>query len=621
MPGNPSAIAQIEASISEWRNWLSDLAGGRDIARWQGWAMQRYAPALYADQRLGTSVLGGNEQVVASWPCLIHHDVSAPPMRPGGPAAASGSAASARSVVPSNALGNWRGALMVLTDRRLLISQETPDGTCQVMTIDRAALVCVGPCSFKAAWGDGPPNDGYELTLRDSSGAQAKVQFRLVMAPTTGTLANLLERAGVPLSAPASDLSSWTSGTGPVITPATAAMALEKPNIPAEPEVPATPGVPAPTTKQCPACAKVTRLEAKFCGSCGMAFQGSVQQATETVSALPPPPSAPTVPAGIPNTTIADFPAQQAEPVSWASLDEALPPGEAESTSTLLAPASNQMHATVLADPQPPVTATWPPAAGQFNTVGASLPPVAAATRAPLPPAARTNPVARENPALIAKAGHNHALIAVVLALLLISVAGLGSVIYLLTQGALALPGHVPTPTTVAAPTRVVPSSSVPRSTPTPTRRPTPTPTPNLDPRAKALGLLNDARDESLDGLQLDGRWILQVGSKYEGVTDPRETTASGSHTFLLPDIWTTHENLASALSSQGDVLLLQATDFGRQVSLPDVTWVTILDPVDSPVWDYDSGQARCAELYPNLWGDDLANACMPRQLRPPFSG
>ena len=89
----------------------------------------------------------------------------------------------------------------------------------------------------------------------------------------------------------------------------------------------------------------------------------------------------------------------------------------------------------------------------------------------------------------------------------------------------------------------------------------------------------------------------------------------------MLPDIWTAHDNLTKPFASRGVVLLLQATDCGRQVNLPDVTWVIVLDPAGSPVTSYDAGVARCAALYPNLSGDDLTNACMPRQLKPPFSG
>lgn len=139
--------------------------------------------------------------------------------------------------------------------------------------------------------------------------------------------------------------------------------------------------------------------------------------------------------------------------------------------------------------------------------------------------------------------------------------------------------------------------------------------------RDEALASLNAKRKASLKGLRLDGRWILQIDGKYEGVTDARQTTTTGSHTFMLPDIWLRHETFVRELSSEGDVLLLKATDFGRQADLPVVRWATIIDPVDSPIPNYEAGVARCSALYPHLTGDGLRNACNPRKLEPPFTG
>lgn len=97
--------------------------------------------------------------------------------------------------------------------------------------------------------------------------------------------------------------------------------------------------------------------------------------------------------------------------------------------------------------------------------------------------------------------------------------------------------------------------------------------------------------------LRLDGRWVLQVDGKYEGVVDARQTTTSGSHTFMLPDIWYRHESLASELVDEGEILLLHATDFGRQADLPVVRWATLVDPVHSPITNFDEGVERCSAL------------------------
>lgn len=159
---------------------------------------------------------------------------------------------------------------------------------------------------------------------------------------------------------------------------------------------------------------------------------------------------------------------------------------------------------------------------------------------------------------------------------------------------------------------------SSPRPTRTVTVTPSPTPTPSADPRTAAQQQLISARNSSLQGLDLDGRWALMLGSKYEGVTDPRQVTKSGSHTFGLPDIWDEHQDLTKKLQGEGinNVLMLQSADFGQQKATPGVIWVTIADP--GGLHNYSEAQAECAQLFPNLAGDDLANSCVPRQLTPP---
>lgn len=160
------------------------------------------------------------------------------------------------------------------------------------------------------------------------------------------------------------------------------------------------------------------------------------------------------------------------------------------------------------------------------------------------------------------------------------------------------------------------PSSASPTSkSPTPT----PTPTPSVDSRTQALNGLNDARNQSLKNLTLDGRWVLQLDSKYEGVTDPMQTTSSGSHTFQLPDIYSEYQENTKYAASHGisNILLLKGSDFGKQIfQLPEDTWVTIADPGN--ISSYDAGLAVCSSLYPNLSGDALLNSCLPRQLSQP---
>lgn len=300
-----------------------------------------------------------------------------------------------------------------------------------------------------------------------------------------------------------------------------------------------------------------------------------------------------------------------------------LPPPSPEVGTTILVPPPadlkqpvplSAIDATILTPPAP-VASRTPTSSGQATSftpspLSASAPP----PPPPPPPPPELSADARRDAAKPARGrGLQSALIAIIVSLVLI-IAAL-SVVLLFSSGILGLPTAGPSTSEVPSTPTGAPSSA----SATPSPKPTQTPTRSVSPREQALKQLNDAREESMQDLRLDGSWILQIGSKYEGVVDERETTASGSHEFMLPDIWAVHEELADRFADEGDVLLLQATDFGRQVNLPSTTWVTIIRPTDYSIPDYDSGVAHCSQLFPSLTGDDLANACVPRQLKPPF--
>lgn len=152
-----------------------------------------------------------------------------------------------------------------------------------------------------------------------------------------------------------------------------------------------------------------------------------------------------------------------------------------------------------------------------------------------------------------------------------------------------------------------------------PPAAPTPT-TPPPDPNVVAAGGLEGQRGADVAGVSLDGRWALQVASKYDGVVDTLQTTESGSHQFQLVDILREHQQLRARLTSQGvRVFLLKATDFGKSTTAnPERIWVTIADPggIDSAA----SANNRCRELFPELDASHLANACVGRTLSAPHS-
>lgn len=137
---------------------------------------------------------------------------------------------------------------------------------------------------------------------------------------------------------------------------------------------------------------------------------------------------------------------------------------------------------------------------------------------------------------------------------------------------------------------------------------------------------LESRRQQTLGALDLDGRWVLQLDSKYDGVVDPLQSAPDGGHTFSLSDICVLQSATAAEWEQAADVLHLKATDFGRQQSAhSDDIWLILIDPgADSiaplgggQVTDEDA-QGACAQLLPDLSGVELANACVPRQLTPP---
>lgn len=129
---------------------------------------------------------------------------------------------------------------------------------------------------------------------------------------------------------------------------------------------------------------------------------------------------------------------------------------------------------------------------------------------------------------------------------------------------------------------------------------------------------LEALRAQSLAGVDLDGRWVLQLSSKYDGVNDPAQTALDGGHVFHLPDILAEHQQLKTQLQDQDvPVLLLKSSDFGSSTSeRRDRTWVTLADP--GSMNSKAEAQSRCAALFPGRSGAALDNVCLPRQFNPP---
>ena len=108
------------------------------------------------------------------------------------------------------------------------------------------------------------------------------------------------------------------------------------------------------------------------------------------------------------------------------------------------------------------------------------------------------------------------------------------------------------------------------------------------------------------------GQWVAQLASKYVGIVDPAQTTASGSHTFAAADIYAEHALLARAIDA--DVYLLDSRKWTtRRVHEGEPYWMTVA--VSDAFVDADAVLAWCSRQYPTLSGTALSNRCLPMQL------
>ncbi|WP_029430289.1 hypothetical protein [Blastococcus sp. URHD0036] len=138
---------------------------------------------------------------------------------------------------------------------------------------------------------------------------------------------------------------------------------------------------------------------------------------------------------------------------------------------------------------------------------------------------------------------------------------------------------------------------------------------PAADPEADAVAELDALAAADAARVDLDGRWVAQLASKSVGTTDPLQVAANGSHVFYGTDILLEHQALLQEVGGAADVLLLTSTDFGKRAvdGAGRPYWVTLADPG----WFTSSEDvvAWCADLYPTMTAEQLANSCAPRTL------
>mgnify|MGYP000873920887 FL=1 len=140
---------------------------------------------------------------------------------------------------------------------------------------------------------------------------------------------------------------------------------------------------------------------------------------------------------------------------------------------------------------------------------------------------------------------------------------------------------------------------------------------PQVLPRsdAEALTVLNNKIAASAQAVAIDGQWAAQLASKYVGIVDPAQVTATGSHKFYAGDILAEHVALASQLADTR-LVLLDSRTFGAGKRNGDAPYyVTVaLDPTFTGA---DRVMAWCASRFEGLTGTALTDRCLPTQLTP----
>src|ERR1035437_7073321 len=150
----------------------------------------------------------------------------------------------------------------------------------------------------------------------------------------------------------------------------------------------------------------------------------------------------------------------------------------------------------------------------------------------------------------------------VVTAVLMVAFAGVG--IHRLTSPSRASEA-VGSASVPASPQRTVATSTSATQTipvePATTQAPTQAP----DPELAAFATLNQQRAADLPTTPFDGQWVAQLSSKYDGISDPLQTSASGSHTFHNVDILAEYQHLQGLDLGRAPLTLLLSTDYGQK--------------------------------------------------------
>jgi hypothetical protein len=179
---------------------------------------------------------------------------------------------------------------------------------------------------------------------------------------------------------------------------------------------------------------------------------------------------------------------------------------------------------------------------------------------------------------------------------------------------------YITRPVAIAAPSGTSAGSGVGGTTSTgPTSSPSPTPKPPKPTKAErergARAELERLAAADLNATYFQGQWVAQLSSKYIGVKDKLQETATGSHTFKAVDLLDEHRGLRKRFSKRHEVRLLRGQDFYPYYKTKDgdTFWYTF---VLSDFGSEKQVKRFCAAAYPKLKGKVRKNRCLPRELK-----
>lgn len=138
---------------------------------------------------------------------------------------------------------------------------------------------------------------------------------------------------------------------------------------------------------------------------------------------------------------------------------------------------------------------------------------------------------------------------------------------------------------------------------------------PTATVQSSARRTLDQLADDGSATVSLDGRRVAMLASKWNGVRDPLQKSASGSHVFHYSDILAEHNDLADGDNLGASVVLLRSTDYGKHARSPNgkVMYVTFAYSADFT--SSEDVQDWCDRRFSELTDKERANNCVPTRL------